>query len=83
MTDDILRDKLNQFIFQANKIGVNYNQFVATYQRQSKQLRSDGTPVTGSRMVEEKVDALMRLTQELRDEVAVIIDIFERYTQEN
>lgn len=83
VTDDILRDKLNQFIFQANKIGVNYNQFVATYQRQAKVLKPDGTPAAGGRLVEEKVDALMRLTQELRDEVAVIIDIFERYTQDN
>ena len=83
VTDDVLRDKLNQFIYQANKIGVNYNQFVATYKRQAKSVRPDGTPTAGTRFVEDKVDSLMRLTQQLRDEVAVIIDIFDRYTKED
>ena len=83
VTDDVLRDKLNQFIYQANKIGVNYNQFVATYKRQAKTVRPDGTPSVSTRFVEDKVDALMRLTQQLRDEVAVIIDIFDRYTKED
>lgn len=83
VTDDVLRDKLNQFIYQANKIGVNYNQFVSTYKRQAKSVRPDGSPTAGTRFVEDKVDSLMRLTQQLRDEVAVIIDIFDRYTKED
>ena len=83
VTDDVLRDKLNQFIYQANKIGVNYNQFVSTYKRQAMSVRPDGSPTAGTRFVEDKVDSLMRLTQQLRDEVAVIIDIFDRYTKED
>lgn len=83
VTDKILRDKLNEFIFQANKIGVNYNQFVATYQRQAKMTGPDGKPYLSGRNIEEKVISLMRLTEEMRDEIAVIIDIFERYTQDN
>lgn len=83
VTDNLLKEKLNQFIFQANKIGVNYNQFVATYQRQSKMTGPDGKLNLSNRMVDEKVDSLMKLTEQMRDEIAVIIDIFERYTQEN
>lgn len=83
VTDNLLKEKLNQFIFQANKIGVNYNQFVATYQRQSKMTGPDGKLILNNRMVDEKVDSLMKLTEQMRDEIAVIIDIFERYTQEN
>ena len=83
VTDKILRDKLNEFIFQANKIGVNYNQFVATFQRQAKMTGRNGQPYLSGRNIEEKVTSLMRLTEEMRDEIAVIIDIFERYTQEN
>lgn len=83
VTDNLLKEKLNQFIFQANKIGVNYNQFVATYQRQSKMTGPDGKLILSNRMVDEKVDSLMKLTEQMRDEIAVIIDIFERYTQEN
>lgn len=83
VTDNLLKEKLNQFIFQANKIGVNYNQFVATYQRQSKMIGPDGKLILSNRMVDEKVDSLMKLTEQMRDEIAVIIDIFERYTQEN
>lgn len=83
VTDKVLRDKLNKFIYEANKIGVNYNQFVATYQRQAKMTAPDGRPYLNAKSIEEKVTALMRLTEEMRDEIAVIIDIFERYTQDN
>lgn len=83
VTDSVLCDKLNQFIFQANKIGVNYNQFVATYQRQAKMMRPDGSPYLNGRLIEGKVDSLMKLTEDMRDEIAVIVDIFERYTQDN
>jgi len=83
VTDKVLSDKLNQFLYQANKIGVNYNQLVATYQRQAKMVGPDGKPFLSGRLIEGKIDSLMKLTEEMRDEIAVIIDIFERYTQDN
>ena len=62
---------------------VNYNQFVATYQRQSKQVRPDGSPYVNTRMLDDKVTALMRCTEGLRDEFAVILDIIKRYINPN
>ena len=77
--DAVLREKMNALIYQVNRIGVNYNQFVATYQRQSKQIRKDGTPYVNTRMLDGKVTALMRCTEGLRDEFAVMLDIIKRY----
>ena len=80
MVDDaLLREKMNVLIYQVNKIGVNYNQFVATYQRQSRQVRPDGTPYLNTRLLNERVTALMRCTEGLRDEFAVLLDIVKRY----
>ena len=36
ITDRELRDRINILIYQVNKIGVNYNQVVTLYQKQSK-----------------------------------------------
>lgn len=80
VTDELLREKMNRFIFEVNKIGVNYNQFVATYQRQAKMTGADGKPYLTGKLIENKVDALMRMTEGMRDEVAVIIDIFKKYS---
>lgn len=77
--DALLREKMNVLIYQVNKIGVNYNQFVATYQRQSRQVRPDGTPYLNTRLLNERVTALMRCTEGLRDEFAVLLDIVKRY----
>lgn len=81
--DVLLREKMNALIYQVNRIGVNYNQFVATYQRQSKQVRPDGSPYVNTRMLDDKVTALMRCTEGLRDEFAVILDIIKRYINPN
>ena len=81
--DALLREKMNALIYQVNRIGVNYNQFVATYQRQSKQVRPDGSPYVNTRMLDDKVTALMRCTEGLRDEFAVILDIIKRYINPN
>lgn len=81
--DVLLREKMNALIYQVNRIGVNYNQFVATYQRQSKQVRPDGSPYVNTRMMDDKVTALMRCTEGLRDEFAVILDIIKRYINPN
>ena len=75
----ILREKMNRLIYEVNRIGVNYNQFVSTYQRQAKLTRADGTPYLNTRLTSEKVSALMRSTEELRDEFAVILAIVKRY----
>ena len=81
--DVLLREKMNALIYQVNRIGVNYNQFVATYQRQSKQVRPDGSSYVNTRMLDDKVTALMRCTEGLRDEFAVILDIIKRYINPN
>ena len=81
ISDEILREKMNRLIYEVNKIGVNYNQVVSTYQRQSKQTRPDGTPYLNTRLLDEKVTALMRSTEGLRDEFAVLLDIVKRYIQ--
>lgn len=75
----LLRERMNSLVYQVNKIGVNYNQFVATYQRQSKQVRADGTPYLNTRLLDERVTDLMRCTEGLRDEFAVMLHIVKRY----
>ena len=79
--EGIIRERMNRMIYEVNKIGVNYNQVVSTYQRQSKQTRPDGTPYLNTRLLDEKVTALMRSTEGLRDEFAVLLDIVKRYIQ--
>ena len=81
--DTVLRERMNRMVYEVNKIGVNYNQFVSTYQRQSKQTRPDGTPYVNTRMLDEKVTALMRSTEGLRDEFAVILDVIKKYIGES
>lgn len=78
VTDTIIRDKLNEMIYQVGKIGSNYNQHVATFQRIVKSLASSGNVSGGIRVAEEKTERLMHLTEKLRDEVAVMIDIFDK-----
>ena len=77
--EGILRERMNRMVYEMNKIGVNYNQVVSTYQRQSRQTRPDGTPYINARLLDEKMTALMRSTEGLRDEFAVLLDIVKRY----
>ena len=79
--DGVLRERMNRMVYEMNKIGVNYNQVVSTYQRQSRQTRPDGTPYLNTRLMDEKVTSLMRSTEALRDEFAVLLDIVKRYIQ--
>ena len=79
ISDEILREKMNRLIYEVNKIGVNYNQVVTLYQKQSKQMRPDGTPYLNTRLLDEKMTILMRSTEGLRDEFAVMLDIVKRY----
>ena len=78
-----LRDRINILIYQVNEIGVNYNQVVTLYQKQAKQMRPDGTPYLNTRLLDEKVRLLMRSTEGLRDEFAVILDVIKRCTYLN
>ena len=78
-----LSDKVNVLIYQVNKIGINYNQVVATWQKQSRQTRPDGTPYLNTYEVEERLTELMRLTEGLRDEFAVILDVIKKYIGES
>ena len=78
-----LSDKVNVLIYQVNKIGINYNQVVATWQKQSRQTRADGTPYMNTYEVEARLTELMRLTEGLRDEFAVILDVIKKYIGES
>ena len=79
VTDKVLRDKMNNVIFQINKIGVNYNQVVALYQQQAKMFRPDGRPYLNTPELDRRFKQLMKMTDELRDEVAVLITLFKTY----
>ena len=81
--DGVLRERMNRLVYEVNRIGVNYNQVVATYQRLSRQVRPDGTPYLNTRLLDGKVAALMRSTEGLRDEFAAMLDIVRRYIQPN
>ena len=83
ITDRELRDRINILIYQVNKIGVNYNQVVSLYQKQAKQMHQDGTPYLNTRLLDEKMTSLMRSTEGLRDEFAVILDVIKRYIHLN
>ena len=83
VSDRELRDRVNVLIYQVNKIGINYNQIVATWQKQSKQTRTDGSPYMNTHAVETRLTELMRLTEGLRDEFAVILDVIKKYIGES
>lgn len=79
VTDRVLRDKLNMAVYNLNKIGQNYNQIVALYQRQAKEFLPSGMPYLDTFRTEKKMSDLMKLTQSLRDEVSIMIDLFIKY----
>ena len=78
-----LSDKINVLIYQVNKIGINYNQVVAAWQKQSRQTRPDGSPYMNTHAVEARLTELMRMTEGLRDEFAVILDVIKKYIGES
>lgn len=83
VSDRELRDRVNALIFQVNRIGVNYNQVVAIWQKQSRQTRRDGTPYYDTQAIETRLEKLMSMTENLRDEFAVILDVIKKYTGES
>ncbi len=74
MSENDIRKHINQMIYQVQKIGVNYNQIVAVYQNQAKQMKMDGTPAYNSRNFEEKLDRLNDMTIKVRDEVKALAE---------
>ncbi len=82
VTDSALHLKMNELIYNFNKIGVNYNQVVATYQKQAKMIKRDGSPFLNTRSIEDKIARLMTLTENMRDEFALILEVFKRYEQD-
>lgn len=83
VSDRELRDRVNILIYQVNKIGINYNQVVATWQKQARQTRADGSPYMNTHSVEARLTELMRMTEGLRDEFAVILDVVKKYIGES
>lgn len=80
--DAEFRKKINRLVYEVNKVGVNYNQVVATVQKQSRQTRSDGTPYLTARGIEGAMLELRRHTEALRDEFAVFLSFFRDYLGE-
>ncbi len=73
--DEVLRKRINELIYQFNKIGVNYNMVVAQYNKQAKMLRPDGSPYMDTNSIEAKLSRLMSLTENMRDEFALILNL--------
>ncbi len=82
-TAEALRKRLNDCVYQINKIGVNYNQFVSQYNKQAARSRSDGTPAINTANTESTLNGLRILTERLRTEVALMFEYFKRYINEN
>ncbi len=79
--DEGLRKRINELIYQFNKIGVNYNMVVAQYNKQAKMLRPDGSPYMDTNSIEAKLSRLMSLTENMRDEFALILKLIKEYHQ--
>ncbi len=78
-----LRERVGALIYEVNKIGVNYNQVVSIWQKQARQTRADGTPYMNTRTVEGRLGELMRLTEDLRDGFALLLDVVRQYIGES
>lgn len=70
-----VRGKMNRLIYEVNKIGVNYNQVVALYQKQSR----SGDSRISTKALDRKMTDLMRMTEGLRDEFALFLSIMRAY----
>ena len=79
VTNKILRERFHTFIYEVNKIGVNYNQVVAIWQKQAGRVRKDGTPWLNTRDIEGYLVKLIKCTEGLRDEFALIYDVIKKY----
>lgn len=78
-TDEGLRQAINDQTQNIKKIGVNYNQAVRLLNELSKQKRPDGSPVIDETKVSWILQKLAGYTDNLRDEVAINIEVMSRY----
>lgn len=82
VTDRQMRNQMNDITYQIKRLGDNYNQIVARYNAQSKMFHPDGRPLLNTESVNRTMEALRNITENVRDEVAVAIDIIKKYTEE-
>ena len=75
MAEGEVRGKMNRLIYEVNKIGVNYNQVVSLYHQQSR----SGSAGLNTRSLDGKMTELMRMTEGLRDEFALFLDVMRTY----
>lgn len=75
MTDRGLRDQLNAVNTQLQRIGVNYNQVVATVNALAKRTDAKGNPVMNSASLELKLDRLYKITLKIPTLMQTAIDV--------
>ena len=66
---------MNRLIYEVNKIGVNYNQVVSLYHQQSR----SGSVRLNTQSLDGKMSELMKMTEGLRDEFALFLDVMRTY----
>lgn len=76
------KDTFNRLVYEVNKVGVNYNQVVASVQRLTRQAATGGGPSPELRRLEGSMGELMHLTSTIRDEFALIHALFKEYLGE-
>lgn len=82
LTERNFFEAMNKMTAQIAAIGRNYNQVVSRIEAVSSMRRADGAPVISEAVVSRSMDMLQRHTEMLRDEVAVCIEMVDRYTKE-
>ena len=75
MTDRTMRNQINDLSAKIERIGVNYNQVVSLYHQQSR----SGSAGLNTRSLDGKMTELMRMTEGLRDEFALFLDVMRTY----
>lgn len=83
VTDRQLRNQMNDITYQVRKLGENYNQIVARYNAQAKMFQPDGRPYLNTEAVTRYMESLRNVTESLRDEVSVAIELVKRYNEED
>lgn len=82
VTDRQLRNQMNDITYQIKRMGDNYNQIVARYNAQAKMFHPDGRPYLNTQAINSAIENLKDITEEVRDEVAVAIDLIKTYTSD-
>lgn len=82
LTERSFFEAMNRMTAQVAAVGRNYNQVVSRIEALSAMRRPDGSPVIGEAALSRSIDMLQRNTVMLRDEVAVCIEMVDRYTRE-